>query len=114
LAVALHITRYAQPGKSSEGEQNGKETAEEGQEDPPDQAVDQGEPRLGLPFQRSSMPGSAPRMLAGKFQKAEGCRREAGGPFCLLQPPPTQNLRRRRFLHFISNLTVDFGDCFVL
>jgi hypothetical protein len=50
LAAALHIKRYAQPGKSSEGEQNGKEDLEEGEEDPPDQAVDQDDPRLRLPF----------------------------------------------------------------
>jgi hypothetical protein len=49
LAAALHIRSYAQPGKSSEGEQNGKEDFEEGEEDSPDQAVDQVyPPRLGL------------------------------------------------------------------
>jgi hypothetical protein len=41
LAMTLHITRYAQPGKSSVGEQHGQENLEEIEEDQPDQAVDE-------------------------------------------------------------------------
>ncbi|MFZ0882257.1 MAG: hypothetical protein WAN14_02560 [Candidatus Acidiferrales bacterium] len=39
LATVLHITRYAQPGKSSVGEQRGQENFEEIEEDQPDEAV---------------------------------------------------------------------------
>jgi hypothetical protein len=81
LAVALHIRRYAQPGKSSEGEQNGKEDLKEGEEDPPDQAVDKA-PRLRLPFlalQRARLGASH----AGQVSRKRGLSPQGWRPFFL-------------------------------
>jgi hypothetical protein len=90
--MTLHIRRYAQPGKSSVGGQNGQENSEEVQEDPGDQAVDEIFLQVVAWVEARTRWSKGGVRHGSRLRLWKGCRRKAGGPFHLQMPADLMQL----------------------
>ena len=82
MASALHITAQdARQGKSSEGEQDGKEELEEGEEDPTDQAVAEATLEVGLVFDVPGVPSTSAEHARSNFEMTKGLPPQGWQPF---------------------------------